>query len=360
MYMLAGCARREGLHIPGQARRMVLDHRRSILPPIWRPTLPRTPNWAKDNGKAPPAYLSHPSSKLHTNITLLQVAIETGSEVEWSTEVNYHFRLSEFREKLLAFYAENPTWISPPHRMKEVVDSVTAGLSDLSISRPSSRLSWGIPVPSDPSQTIYVWLDALMNYVSVTGYGKSNSGELSARGWPADIHVIGKDIVRFHCIYWPAFLMALELPLPKHILTHGHWLLGSAKMSKSTGTVVNPFEAIERFGSDALRFFLAHEGALQQDSSYDNRHVLKLYNSFMRGSFGNLAARVMRSQLWSVKGSIERIGDSLASLCAEGPGSKFYNNTLLPLTSEVVAALDQGDFKSAARQMAFCVNSVCI
>ncbi|ORY00001.1 methionyl-tRNA synthetase-like protein [Clohesyomyces aquaticus] len=281
----------------------------------------------------------------------IMTSIETGSEVEWTSEKNYHFRLSAFRDDLLEFYKANPTWILPDYRMKEVVDAVESGLEDLSISRPSSRLSWGIRVPQDDTQTMYVWLDALMNYVTKAGY-PWQPGLDHVGGWPADCHVIGKDIVRFHCIYWPAFLMALDLPLPKRILTHGHWTLGGSKMSKSTGKVVDPFHALDRFGPDVMRFFLAHDGGLVQDADYDNIRIILLYNKFLMGHYGNLASRVMRGKKWSVRGAVERIGDRLEEECQEGPGSRYYKNSLCTIAPKVEVAMDAFDPRGAVRLIA--------
>ncbi|KAJ8107724.1 hypothetical protein OPT61_g8672 [Boeremia exigua] len=280
----------------------------------------------------------------------IMTSIETGSEVEWSSEDNYHFRLSVFREKLLEFYKANPTWIAPEHRMKEVVQAVESGLEDLSISRPYDRLTWGIRVPDDESQTIYVWLDALMNYATKAGYpftpGKEEEG-----GWPADCHVIGKDIVRFHCIYWPAFLMALGLPLPKKILTHAHWTLGGAKMSKSTGRVVDPFHALDRYGPDVMRFYMAHDGGIQNDSSYDNASIIKLYNKFLGQQLGNLASRVTRGKKWSVRGAVERIGSAPPDYWSDGPGSQFWANSLSTVGSKVDGLFDVYDPRKALHQI---------
>lgn len=235
----------------------------------------------------------------------IMVSVETGKEVEWTSERNYHFRLSAFREKLLAFYKENPDFIVPRTRMDEVVQQVTAGLEDLSISRPVERLTWGIRVPTDASQTIYVWLDALLNYATAAGYpftpGSENQG-----GWPADVHVVGKDIVRFHCIYWPAFLMALDTPLPKQVLTHAHWTLGRQKMAKSTGNVVNPFFALERFGTDVMRWYLVQEGGITDDADYDNRFIIDKYRKGLQGGLGNLASRILRGKGWDVQRAVKR------------------------------------------------------
>ncbi|KAL8734107.1 MAG: hypothetical protein Q9181_003296 [Wetmoreana brouardii] len=229
---------------------------------------------------------------------------ETGKEVEWTSETNYHFRLSALRDRLLQFYAENPNFVEPSTRMQDVVQQVTAGLSDLSVSRPVDRLSWGIPVPDDTSQTIYVWLDALINYLTKANYPFQVPGQEHAAGWPADVHVIGKDIVRFHCIYWPAFLLALDLPLPKRILTHAHWTLGREKMSKSTGNVVNPFFALERFGTDVMRYYLVRDGGIRDDSDYGNEYIIQRYRG-LQGTLGNLVSRVVRGKEWNVRRAVE-------------------------------------------------------
>lgn len=189
--------------------------------------------------------------------------------------------------------------------MKDVQDEIRNGLQDLSISRPSERLSWGIPVPDDSTQTIYVWLDALINYLTKANYPFQIPGQEHAAGWPADCHVIGKDIVRFHCIYWPAFLMALDLPLPKQILTHAHWTLGNEKMSKSTGMVVNPFFAINRFGVDCMRYYLALDGGIRHDSSYDNSFIIARYKSGLQSGLGNLVSRVTRGKGWDVRRAVK-------------------------------------------------------
>jgi methionyl-tRNA synthetase len=235
----------------------------------------------------------------------IMASIETGKEVEWTSERNYHFRLSAFREKLLKFYEENPKYIVPKSRMDEVVRQVNTGLEDLSISRPAERLSWGVSVPTDPSQTIYVWLDALLNYATAVGY-PFTPGKEAVGGWPADVQVVGKDIVRFHCIYWPAFLMALDLPLHKQVLTHAHWTLGKQKMAKSTGNVVSPFFALERFGIDAMRWYLIQEGGIADDADYDNSFIIEKYKKGLQGGLGNLVTRIIRGKHWNVQHAVQR------------------------------------------------------
>jgi methionyl-tRNA synthetase len=232
-------------------------------------------------------------------------SIETGKEVEWTSERNYHFKLSAFKDRLLKWYEENPDWIVPRARMEDVIKQVSTNLEDLSVSRPSSRLQWGIRVPTDSSQTIYVWLDALLNYATAVGY-PFTPGKESATGFPPDVQVIGKDIVRFHCIYWPAFLMALDLPMPKQILTHAHWTLGRQKMAKSTGNVVNPFFALERFGIDAMRWYLVQEGGISNDADYDNSFIIDKYRKGLNGGLGNLVSRIMRAKNWDVPRAVQR------------------------------------------------------
>ncbi|KAL9079778.1 MAG: hypothetical protein Q9157_001350 [Trypethelium eluteriae] len=235
----------------------------------------------------------------------IMVSMETGTEVNWQSEYNYHFKLSEFREPLLEFYRENPQWIVPQTRMEQVVKAVTEGLQDLSISRPAERLAWGIPVPNDDTQTIYVWLDALTNYITKAGFPWA-PGKDSEQGWPADVHIIGKDITRFHCIYWPALLMALGISLPKNIVAHAHWTLGNKKMSKSTGNVVDPFFALDRFGVDVMRFYLAYDGGLAQDADYSNYHIIEKYRKALQGGLGNLASRVVRGKGWNLRLIVEQ------------------------------------------------------
>ncbi|EFW19787.1 methionyl-tRNA synthetase [Coccidioides posadasii str. Silveira] len=251
----------------------------------------------------------YPSNAVHATLDpatgrKIMSTIETGKEVEWFSETNYHFRLSAFKDRLLDFYRENPTFIRPKRYMDNIVQSVSSGLTDLSISRPVQRLTWGIRVPGDDTQTIYVWLDALINYLTYAGYpftpGKENQSI-----WPANVHVVGKDILRFHCVYWPAFLMALDLPLPRQVLSHAHWTIGREKMSKSTGNVVNPMYALARFGVDPLRFYLAHDGGLSDDADYENAFVTERYKKTLQWGVGNLTSRLVRSKKWNVRRSIE-------------------------------------------------------
>jgi len=227
--------------------------------------------------------------------------------VEWVEEKNYHFRLTAFKDKLLKFYDENPEWIKPQSQMMEARRWVEEKLEDLSISRPAKRLHWGIPVPDDPTQTIYVWVDALINYISNAGFPNWTKVERDRRiqnGWPADLHVIGKDIVRFHCVYWPALLMALDIPLPKQILSHGHWTISGGKMSKSSGNGVDPAAAVERFTVEGVRWFLMRRGPFEGDSAWDNLDVAQEYKSSLADTYGNLMGRLLRSTKWNLKPAV--------------------------------------------------------
>jgi methionyl-tRNA synthetase len=232
------------------------------------------------------------------------------SPVEWVEEKNYHFRLTAFRDRLLKWYDNNPEWIKPRSQMMEVRRWVEDRLEDLSISRPAKRLHWGVPVPDDPSQTIYVWVDALINYISNSNFPYWHRDKQSRKGWPADLQIIGKDIVRFHGVYWPALLMALGLPLPKQILSHGHWTLGGGKMSKSSGNGVDPAAAVERFGVEGVRWFLMRRGPFEGDSAWDNLDVAQEYRSSLADTYGNLMNRLLRSQKWNLRPAV-RWGEDL-------------------------------------------------
>ena len=251
----------------------------------------------------------YPESQVHLILDpstgrKLHASMETGKEVNWTSETNYHFKLSAFKDRLLKHYGDDPNFIIPKERMNFVIKEVTAGLSDLSISRPSSRLSWGIPVPGDESQTIYVWLDALINYITATGYPRVDRNNQDWL-WPPNCQVIGKDIIRFHCIYWPAFLMALDLPLPKQFLSHAHWTMNQEKMSKSLGNVVNPFFAMERFGVDMIRYYMVRDGGIVDDAAYENSYIISRYKKDLQGGLGNMISRIVRSKKWKVSVSVQ-------------------------------------------------------
>ena len=215
-----------------------------------------------------------------------------GRITETVHEENYFFKLSAFQDKLLALY-KNPDFIRPDTRRNEVIAFVRSGLRDLSISR--STFSWGIPVPDDPKHVIYVWLDALANYITAIGYGSSQEDDRNVfkQYWPADVHMIGKEIVRFHCVYWPAFLLAANLALPKAIVAHGWLLFEESKMSKSRGNIVHTETILDVLGADALRYFLLREVVFGQDGSFSFDALVQRYNADLANGLGNLASRTL-------------------------------------------------------------------
>jgi methionyl-tRNA synthetase len=215
---------------------------------------------------------------------------ECGRPTETVKEENYFFKLSAFEDKLLKLYAQQPDFIRPETRRNEVISFVRSGLRDLSISR--STLAWGIPVPDDPKHVIYVWFDALANYITALGYGSDDPSKYE-KYWPADVHMVGKEIVRFHCVYWPAILMAAGLPLPKAIVAHGWLLFEENKMSKSRGNIVRAETILEVLGADALRYFLLREVVFGQDGSFSFDALVQRYNSDLANGLGNLASRTL-------------------------------------------------------------------
>ncbi|KAK3815257.1 MAG: tRNA synthetases class I (M)-domain-containing protein [Benniella sp.] len=240
----------------------------------------------------------YPSSQVEEKINektgeTYHVSMETGKLVEWTTEENYKFKLSAFTDKLLEWLDKTPDAIQPPSRYREVQSWIQSGLSDLSVSRPRSRLKWGIPIPGDDDHIMYVWMDALTNYLTVTGYPWKNLSEdqKALNGWPADAQVVGKDILRFHAVYWPAFLMAAGLEVPTRIIAHSHWTQSKMKMSKSIGNVVDPFKAMEEFGTDTIRFYLMNDGGLADDADYSSAMVVERHRKLLAGQLGNLLSR---------------------------------------------------------------------
>ncbi len=209
------------------------------------------------------------------------------TEPQWLSEENYFFRLSTYAPRLLAHYRENAEFIVPETRRNEIVNVVESGLEDISVSRAS--VSWGIPLPNDPAHTIYVWIDALINYITGVGY-PDLTGDYS-RYWPADLHVIGKDITRFHCVIWPAMLMSAKLPLPRTVLGHGWVQFQGEKLSKSLGNIVNPLDVADRGGADALRYYLLKEVPLSRDGDFTWQLFIDRYNADLANDWGNLFTR---------------------------------------------------------------------
>ena len=219
-----------------------------------------------------------------------KTAKNSGSPVEWVEEESYFFKLSKWQEPLLKFYSENPNFILPSTRKNEVVSFVKSGLKDLSVSRKS--FSWGIKVPSNKDHVIYVWLDALTNYISALNYPNQND-KLYQEFWPATIHLIGKDILRFHAVYWPAFLLAANIPLPKRVYGHGWILSGEEKMSKSKGNILDPIEIINKYGLDSLRYYLVKEVSFGNDGNISKEKLESCINSDLANNYGNLCQRVI-------------------------------------------------------------------
>ncbi len=217
-------------------------------------------------------------------------AISSGSPVEWVEEESFFFKLSEWEKPLLKFYEDNPKFILPESRRNEVISFVKGGLKDLSVSR--KTFSWGIKIPSNDEHIIYVWLDALTNYISALNYPNTND-DLYKSFWPADIHIIGKDILRFHAVYWPAFLMAAKLQLPKRVYGHGWILSGDEKMSKSKGNILDPLEIIDVYGLDTLRYYLLKEVSFGNDGNISQDKLESCINSDLANNYGNLCQRVL-------------------------------------------------------------------
>jgi methionyl-tRNA synthetase len=216
-------------------------------------------------------------------------SILSKSNVEWLDEESYFFKLSKWEKPLLEYYKKNPDFISPESRKNEVISFVKSGLKDLSVSRKS--FSWGIPVPGNKEHVIYVWLDALTNYLSALNYPDVNDS-LFKKFWPASIHLIGKDILRFHAVYWPAFLLAAKIPLPKKVYGHGWILSGDEKMSKSKGNILDPIEIINQYGLDPLRYYLIKEVSFGNDGNISQERLEDCINSDLANNFGNLCQRV--------------------------------------------------------------------
>ena len=214
----------------------------------------------------------------------------SGAEVEWVEEPSYFFRLSAWQDRLLAFYEANPDFIAPTSRRNEVVSFVSGGLQDLSISR--TTFKWGIPVPGDDAHIMYVWLDALTNYITAVGYPDQDS-DMYKSFWPADLHMVGKDILRFHAVYWPAFLMAAGLAPPKRIFAHGWWTNEGQKISKSVGNIIDPLALIETYGLDPVRYFLLREVPFGNDGDFSHRAMVGRLNGDLANDLGNLAQRVL-------------------------------------------------------------------
>ena len=252
-----------------------------------------------------------------------KIAINSKSTVEWVDEESYFFRLSKWEKPLLEFYEKNPDFISPQTRKNEIISFVKSGLKDLSVSRKS--FSWGIKVPNNKDHVIYVWLDALTNYISALNY-PNKENNLFKNYWPASIHLIGKDILRFHAVYWPAFLLAAKIDLPKKVYGHGWILSGDEKMSKSKGNILDPLEIIETYGLDPLRYYLIKEVSFGNDGNISQDRLEDCINSDLANNFGNLCQRVSTFALNNCNGLI--------------PVKKKFNNEDLLILDEFKSNLE--------------------
>src|SRR6266446_3917758 len=265
---------------------------------------------------------------------------ECGRPTETVKEENYFFKLSAFQDKLLELYSGQPDFIRPETRRNEVMSFVRSGLRDLSVSR--STLSWGIPVPDDPKHVIYVWWDALANYITALGYGSEDTGKYD-KYWPADVQMIGKEIVRFHCVYWPAFLMAAGLPLPQKIMAHGWLLFEESKMSKSRGNIVHTETILDVLGADALRYFLLREIVFGQDGSFSFDALVQRYNSDLANGLGNLASRTLTMIARYFRGEVPYPSRQAAHGASDDAVAELATKTI----AECNALFDQYQFSRA-------------
>src|SRR5262249_29794410 len=280
------------------------------------------------------------SDEMYVDVGPGEPCPECGRITETVHEENYFFKLSAFADKLLRLYSEQPEWIRPETRRNEVISFVKSGLKDLSISR--STFSWGIPGPDDPKPVIYVWLDALANYITALGYASPDPSKYE-KYWPADLQMIGKEIVRFHCVYWPAFLMAAGLPLPKAIVAHGWLLFEENKMSKSRGNIVRVETILEAMGSDALRYFLLREIVFGQDGSFSFYALVQRDNADLANGLGNLASRTLTMISRYFHGEVPYPSGTAARKPADDEIAQAARKTI----TEYAALVDQYQFSRA-------------
>jgi methionyl-tRNA synthetase len=263
-----------------------------------------------------------------------------GTPVEWVDERSYFFKLSAYQDRLLKHYAENPDFIGPDSRRNEIVSFVKSGLKDLSVSR--TTFDWGVKVPNDPDHVMYVWFDALTNYI--TGVGFPDETDTNWKYWPADVHVIGKDIIRFHAVYWPAFLMSAGVPLPKRVYAHGFLFSRGEKMSKSVGNVVDPFNLADQYGVDQVRYFFLREVPFGQDGNYSHEAIVARINADLANDLGNLAQR-----------SLSMIGKQLNGVVPE-PGAFSDNDKAILEQADGMIA--QAREAMGAQQIHHALNAV--
>jgi methionyl-tRNA synthetase len=280
----------------------------------------------------------------------------SGAQVEWVEEPSYFFRLSAYQDRLLALYEENQDFIGPKERRNEIISFVKSGLQDVSISR--TTFDWGIPVPDAPGHVMYVWVDALTNYMTGVGYPDVD-GELFRRYWPADLHVIGKDIIRFHAIYWPAFLMSANLPVQKRVYAHGFLTVDGKKMSKSVGNVVDPFQLVKEFGVDPIRFFFLREVSFGQDGDYSREKLATRNNADLSNNLGNLVQRSLSMINKNCEGKLPAVGvftDADKAVLADADraiaeAARFMDEQQIhQATAELVTALTAANLYFASQE----------
>ena len=276
-----------------------------------------------------------------TEADLIDGKAPTGAPVEWVEEPSYFFKLSAWGDRLLEFYEQNPGFIGPDSRRNEVVSFVKSGLRDLSVSRTS--FTWGVPVPNDPAHVMYVWLDALTNYITAVGYPDVEA-ESYKTFWPANLHVVGKDIVRFHAVYWPAFLMAADLTPPQGVYAHGWWTNEGQKISKSLGNAIDPYDLIETYGLDQTRYFLLREVPFGQDGDFSKTAMVNRINADLANNLGNLMQRVLSQVQKNCAAAAPQIGD----LTAEDEALLGQARALLPALR---AAMEKCELHQALAQL---------
>ena len=242
-----------------------------------------------------------------TEIELINGKAPTGAPVEWVEEPSYFFNLSDWQQPLLDFYEEDPDFIAPESKRSEVINFVTGGLKDLSVSR--TTFDWGVPVPNHPEHVMYVWLDALTNYITALDW--QGKGADFDTFWPADLHMVGKDILRFHAVYWPAFLMAADLPLPKRVFAHGWWTNEGQKISKSLGNTIDPLQLIDEFGCDQTRYFLLREVPFGRDGDFVRSSFIQRINSDLANDIGNLSQRTLSFVFKNLDGILPAVPELL-------------------------------------------------
>ncbi len=263
-----------------------------------------------------------------------------GKKLETVSEENYFFALSKYQKQLIELIASNTLRIAPGFRKNEILSFLKQPLADISISRSNARAkNWGVPVPGDPSQRMYVWFDALNIYQSGVGFGWDES--LYKKWWPADIHVIGKGITRFHAVYWPAFLLSANLPLPKTIFAHGYFTVNGQKMSKTLGNVIDPFQLIEKYGADALRYYFLREIPASADGDFSERRFKELYNADLANGLGNLVARVAKLAAGATHPPLSQSFSALASEEYKKAMEEFRFHDAIAFVWEKVRSTDQ-------------------